>query len=448
MTSQITFLRSAATLAFTTAFIMSSVGLAVASTNGQPQTEKSSAVSTHYRNLFHEIGISQEQINAHIAQTYTQLFHGDSHSQAVYFPSGQNSDGALAYIEDIANQDVRTEGMSYGMMISVQLDHKQEFDALWNWANTYMKITDPRNPSVGYFAWSMHTDGTPNSYGPAPDGEEYFVMSLYFAAHRWGNGKGIYDYKAQADHLLSLMRHHPNLSGEAPLRIHPNDPVTLTSHGHYTARSGPMMNPKKDMVYFVPGMVDGDFTDPSYHLPAFYELWSRWGPAEDHAFWAQAAAASRIFFVRAANATTGLSPDYADFDGRPNETRFNPASATFSSDSFRTASNWSVDQEWWGQNSQATALSDRLLTFFAKEGVHTFKSHYTLEGKPLTQSRSSGLVATTAVAVLASALPPDRTRPFVEEFWNTPIPSGHYRYYDGLLYLLSLLHASGQFRMW
>ena len=28
--------------------------------------------------------------------------------------------------------DVRSEGMSYGMMITVQLDKKAEFDALWN----------------------------------------------------------------------------------------------------------------------------------------------------------------------------------------------------------------------------------------------------------------------------------------------------------------------------
>jgi oligosaccharide reducing-end xylanase len=65
-----------------------------------------------------------------------------------------------------------------------------------------MLVTDPKNPSVGYFAWSMGTDGTPRSTGAAPDGEEYFTMALYFAAHRWGNGKGIYNYQAEADKLL------------------------------------------------------------------------------------------------------------------------------------------------------------------------------------------------------------------------------------------------------
>lgn len=82
------------------------------------------------------------------------------------------------------------------MMIAIQLNKKREFDAIWNWANTYMLVTDQKNPSVGYFSWSMNTDGTPRSTGAAPDGEEYFVMALYFSAHRWGNGQGIYNYQA------------------------------------------------------------------------------------------------------------------------------------------------------------------------------------------------------------------------------------------------------------
>ncbi len=87
-----------------------------------------------------------------------------------------------------------------------------------------MLITDPKNPSVGYFAWSMSTDGSPRSIGAAPDGEEYFTMALYFAAHRWGNGEGIYNYQAQADKILRGMRHHPVLRGTGPFRIHPEDP--------------------------------------------------------------------------------------------------------------------------------------------------------------------------------------------------------------------------------
>ena len=178
----------------------------------------------HYRDLFAEQGHTPAETHAKIEKAFQQLFHGDGQEERVYFETGANENGTLAYVTDWANNDARTEGMSYGMMICVELDKKREFDALWNWAHTYMLITDPKDPSVGYFAWSMNTDGTPRSTGAAPDGEEYFTMALYFAAHRWGNGKGIYNYQAEADKILRGMRHHPVLTGTGPFRIHPDDP--------------------------------------------------------------------------------------------------------------------------------------------------------------------------------------------------------------------------------
>jgi len=151
-----------------------------------------------YRDLFVEqLGRSHAESQAKIEKAFQQLFHGDGQEERVYFETGANENGTLAYITDWANNDARSEGMSYGMMIAVQLGKKREFDALWNWSKTYMLTTDPKNPSVGYFAWSMGTDGSPRATGAAPDGEEYYVMALYFAAHRWGNGKGIYNYQGR-----------------------------------------------------------------------------------------------------------------------------------------------------------------------------------------------------------------------------------------------------------
>ena len=107
-----------------------------------------------YRNLFVEAGHSQQEVNAKINAAFQQLFHGDPNTQAVYFPAGTNANGPLAYLSDINNNDVRSEGMSYGMMIAVQLNKKAEFDALWNWAKTYMYHDSPSHPGYGYFSWS------------------------------------------------------------------------------------------------------------------------------------------------------------------------------------------------------------------------------------------------------------------------------------------------------
>jgi oligosaccharide reducing-end xylanase len=51
-------------------------------------------------------------------------------------------------------------------------------------------------------------------------------------------------------------------------------------------------------------------------------------------------------------------------------------------------------------------------------------------------------------AVAALAATTDKTPQFVEALWEARIPSGKWRYYDGLLYMLALLHVSGNFRIY
>jgi oligosaccharide reducing-end xylanase len=215
---------------------------------------------------------------------------------------------------------------------------------------------------------------------------------------------------------------------------------------------GPEMDKEHSMVLFVPGIMPHPFTDPSYHLPAFYELFSLWGPPEDSDFWRQAADVSRQFFVKTTNPTTGLAPDYANFDGTPHLSRF-PQSGEFGYDAWRVASNWSVDWSWWHKAPAEQELSDRIQTFFLSQSIATYGPVYTLDGKPLGatpgltfEDHPIGLMGTNAVAGLAAT---NRTnaRQFAEALWNTPIPSGQNRYYDGMLYLMSLMHCSGKFRI-
>jgi oligosaccharide reducing-end xylanase len=406
------------------------VAMLLAASHARAEQQGAYATS-QYRNLFVEAGHSPEEVRAKIAAAFEQLFHGDPRNEAVYFPAGENADGPLAYIKDIGSNDVRSEGMSYGMMIAVQLDKHAEFDALWNWAKTHMYRGDPASPAYGYFSWSLTTDGAPNDEMPAPDGEEYFATALYFAAHRWGNGEGIYNYRAEADRLLTDMRHRREITGP-------------TVKGEMTA--GNLFHPKHAMVRFTPDVVNWERTDPSYHLPAFYELWALWGPEADREFWRRAAAASREFFQQAAHPQTALTPEYANFDGTPWQAPWNPNSATYFADAWRTAMNWSVDWAWWALDPREQQLSDRLQAFFASQGMDTYVRHYTLDGQPLGDDRSTGQIAMNAVASLAATEP--RSKEFVEALWNAPIPAGQWRYYDGMLYMLGMLHCSGEFRIW
>ena len=405
-------------------------------------TNGSGAFATgHYRNLFAEDGHSQREIQDKINSAFERLFHGDPTNQTVFYYAGSNSNGPLAYVTDIKHHDVRTEGLSYGMMIAVQMNRKPEFDALWNWSMTYLYHNSPDDPSYGFFSWQARTNGDVMSQFVAPDGESYYVMALYFAANRWGNGKGIYNYKAAADRLLTNMRHRAVITGKLSMRRwRSNTPASIT------VTAGPLFDEKHRMVLFSPSTERGAFTDPSYHLPAFYELWARWGPPADSNFWMQAAAASRDFFPRVANPVTGLAPDYANFDGSIVSNAWNRGGADFGYDAFRIAGNWSVDWSWWHKDPREQILSDRLQAFFESKGMDTYGSRFTLDGTQLEDRHAQGLVAVNADASLAATKA--RSKKFVEALWNTPTPDGLERYYEGLLYMMALLHCSGEFRIW
>src|SRR5919202_835025 len=79
-----------------------------------------------YRDLFAEQGHAPAETKAKIEKAFQQLFHGDPLSERVYFEAGSNAAGPLAYVTDWANNDARSEGMSYGMMIAVQLGKQRE----------------------------------------------------------------------------------------------------------------------------------------------------------------------------------------------------------------------------------------------------------------------------------------------------------------------------------
>jgi len=396
-----------------------------------PAAAVGAVASDRYPDLFAEAGYARADIESRLDAAFAQLFHGDADEQAIYYEDGANAHGPMAYIHDVNSDDVRSEGMSYGMMIAVQMDRKREFDAIWNWALTRMYHDDPAHPAYGYFSWSVRTDGVPNDEMPAPDGEEYFITALYFAAERWGDGEGRYDYRAQADRLLVDALHRQPIAGR-------------TVRGETTA--GALFDREAKMVRFTPDTKHADHTDASYHLPAFYEIWARVGPESDRGFWHEAAWSSREYLASAAHPQTALTPDYGDFDGTPWAAPWRPEAVDFRYDAWRSAMNWSVDWSWWAADPRQVGMSTRLQAFFAAQGMDDYPSLYTLDGKPLGGSHATGLVATNAVASLASDHP--RRLDFVRALWEQPVPEGRQRYYDGMLYMMALLHCSGEFRAW
>lgn len=377
-----------------------------------PTPASMGAVSTgNYRNLFKELGYSDAEIDEKVESAWQKLFYGNE-EERIYYPVGDD----MAYIYTADTDDVRSEGMSYGMMICVQMDKQEEFNRLWKWAKTYMQHTS--GEFKGYFAWQMKTDGSKISGTPASDGEEYFATSLLFASARWGNGEGIYNYNKEAQEILTTMLHQAD-----------------------DGQGVNMFDKTYKMPVFCPIGNAATYSDPSYHLPAFYEVWAI-EAEQDNDFWSEAAEASRQHFKDATNENTGLGPDYSEYTGAAkNEGNH----GDFRYDAWRIAANIACDYAWWAKDSWATTHSNRIQSFFYNQGVDSYGNLWSLDGtKNYSTDHSPGLVAMNATASLASS--DKKSWSFLENFWNISPTTGKYRYYDGCLYMMGLLHCSGKFK--
>jgi oligosaccharide reducing-end xylanase len=371
-----------------------------------------------YRNVFRECGYSEEEIQKRVENTFQTIFYG-SEEERFYHEVGED----MAYLEDTGNHDVRTEGMSYGMMVCVQLNKKEEFDRLWKWARTYMYISE--GPCFNYFAWSCGLDGSRNSDGPAPDGEEYFAMALFFASKRWGDAEGIFHYSSEARAILRECIH----KGEEG---HPGEP---------------MWEPSNQLIKFITCV---DFSDPSYHLPHFYELFAFWADEEDREFWKQAAQASRLYLHLACHEKTGLSAEYADYDGTPHtgHQEIFGRHDWYYSDAYRTIANIGLDYSWFEEDTWQIENANRLQKFYCEEQREHWDGVFLTDGTLLEEKalHPIAVIAVNAQASLAANGP--YTKECVDKFWNTPLRKGDRRYYDNFLYLFAMLALSGDYRIW
>ncbi len=98
------------------------------------------------RNVLKEYGYDDAFIENKVTETWKHIFEDD----ATKF---YNEDGDIGFMMDTGNTDARTEGMSYGMMMAVQMNRKDIFDKIWLWSKKYM--FQSKGQFAGYFAWSL-----------------------------------------------------------------------------------------------------------------------------------------------------------------------------------------------------------------------------------------------------------------------------------------------------
>ena len=365
-----------------------------------------------YPNFLSEIGIGEDTGKELVNRAFETIFFDPEENFC------HHTDEDAWCMVDTGNNDARTEGMSYGMMMCVQMDRKDIFDRLWTFTDRYMRQREGRY--AGYFAWSVQLNGQHNAEGPAPDGEEYFAMALFMASARWGDGEGIFNYAEQAREIL---RH--------------------VLHQHIIVPDGqPMWEPENALIRFVPEM---KISDPSYHLPHFDDLFAMKADEEDRPFWRRAAEASREYIVKSAHPATGLSPEYADYDGKTVLLFRKPW--VYYSDAYRVAENIALDHIWFGEHPEEDDIETRLQDFFAKQDLQDLRA-YELDGTPQAEP---AMHPTAILAVLGAASAASKSayrERFLKIFAETPLRRGVRRYYDNCLYFFCLLMLTGNYRIY
>jgi oligosaccharide reducing-end xylanase len=217
-----------------------------------------------------------------------------------------------------------------------------------------------------------------------------------------------------------------------------------------------ILNIEHKQITFTPENNNYNFTDPSYHLPAFFEVWALYAKDGHEQFYRDCADTGRIFLHRACSSPTGLNADLTGFDGQPLGGKRPPA---FRFDSWRVPMNIAMDYVWFGKDKtwqQDYAM--RFQGFLKSKGIDTFDDQFNLDGsKPefilpaggyKTLRHSLGLVATAASTEMIHR---DKDFAFVRALWNAklePYKDGYFDpYYDGFLYLFSLMHLSGKYQI-
>ncbi len=282
------------------------------------------------------------------------------------------ADGAGAYLR-VAKPDSGTvigstvsEGIGYGMLLSVYMGDQEVFDNLWQYARQYFDDN-------GLMNWEVSPDGGVIGSGAALDGDEDMAWALLMAARQWGTGSALTEsYSADAVALINAIWEHEidHQRNEMPL---PGD-----SWG------------------------GADVTNISYFAPAYYRLFGE--ATENSAGWNQVidtgyAILEASLTQSAGNADNGLVPAWCDSSGTPVQA-YDGAPTHFQNDSTRTPFRIGQDYCYYGE-ARALGYMQKITSFYTAVGVENIVDGYDLDGTPHPEYSNNGTQAASFVGPAA-----------------------------------------------
>ena len=258
-----------------------------------------------------------------------------------------------------------SEGIGYGMLLSVYAADKTLFDGLW----LYYKDNVNTN---GVMNWKINGCSGVNGANGATDAELDVAFALIVADYQWASA-GTINYKNEAKALITAIKTH---------EIEANT---------FVLKPGDQFG-------------GSQITNPSYFAPAYFRAFGNY--TNDNTFWN--AVASKCYTIinnnlSQNNAVGGLVSDWCQASGAysPQASGYNKEGKTYSYDAARTPWRIAVDYVWNG-NAEAKSYLKKSSDFVRVNlgGSSNIKDGYNQNGSLSGQWHNATFVGAFACAAM------------------------------------------------
>jgi endo-1,4-beta-D-glucanase Y len=296
-------------------------------------------------------------------------------------------------VDPASSSQTTSEGIAYGMLITVYMADKTHFDKIWTYAQSHF--------SRGLMSWNIDPSGNPVGNGgvnSASDADQDMAWSLIMADKQWPGGTYL------------------------------NDAKTLLG------------NIKSQEISSSNTVNDGNFNNagsshPDYAAPDYYKVFAT---VSGDSSWSAVTTGEYTQLSGAQNATTGLIPDSI-------------GGTMFGFDACRAP--WRVGLDYcWNASSQAQSFLTKLNAYFLQTSANgATPSNIKI---PVATSGGTGMYNSGAITGPAAvgAMASSANQALVDSSWNYlnslvagSTSAGSLNYFSSTVGLIAILSLSGNF---
>ena len=294
--------------------------------------------------------------------------------------------------------DTVSEGLGYGLILSVYFDEQALFDDLFKYVKSCYN-------SRGLMGWQIDANGNFVGTGGrdcASDADEDIALALVFASKKWSPSSVNYTQEAKS---------------------------LITNLYNYCVESGTNV--------FKPGDTWGgsSVTNPSYFSPAWYKVFAQF--TGDNR-WNQVADKCYEIVDKVNNNGTGLVPDWCTAQG----TNTGRNGFDFKYDAVRYGWRTAIDYSWFG-DARAKKNMDKLNAFYKQQGISNVIDGYTIQGGKLGQWHNATFSSCPGAGFMVGP-DVDSAKAWYKDVVKVK-DGGSYHYFGNTLRMIALLYMTGNF---